>query len=435
MAAARQPQQSKTVPMDTLQNAFNEVVVQTGKVFKSAGKDGKANVALANMVVNSRIPASIESFNFALDDLEGEILKAKTVIQRDLNLLKANRRPPQPEQRAGPPAPPAPMSIDLGSPSMGRVVTPVPIPIPGQTSSPVVSFQPFQGPNPNSGRPVKQDHKPVAPFPNMGGFDLTVSPEVKAVPVPSPKPAHKVKEPKNSPRPSMAAKPASVPPRKETKILPPQPPRPASATPQTSPTMVKKAAAAQSSAIAQSNHAPRPPLKQTPVPVPVIPPHPASVSAPAPAPPPPAPMPPTTGAENIFTDMAFSLAPPETPGGTNNQTQPQEIDLVALGAGSTDLSNFTIDSSFGTGPDAMANLGYRAPQHGGGNDANNVSGVDEKIDNLFDLGSAGIDNIEMNYDLGDNGGDNSSFNDMFFNMNDDNMATDEFEQDHAYFGK
>ena len=78
----------------------------------------------------------------------------------------------------------------------------------------------------------------------------------------------------------------------------------------------------------------------------------------------------------------------------------------------------------------MANMDFGGQQ--GGNEDSKMSGVDDKIDTLFDLGSAGIDNIEMNYDLGDNGDNSSSFNDMFFNMNDDNMTTNQYDQ--TYFG-
>jgi len=140
-------------------------------------------------------------------------------------------------------------------------------------------------------------------------------------------------------------------------------------------------------------------------------------------------MPPTTGAESMFTEMTFSLAPPETPGGAN-QTQPPEIDLVALGAAGGDLSSFNMGNFQPGGPAAMANMDFGGNH--GGNEDSKMSGVDDKIDTLFDLGSAGVDNIEMNFDLGGNGGDNSSFNDMFFNMDDDNMTTNQY--DHTYFG-
>ncbi|KAM7220790.1 hypothetical protein V8F06_003859 [Rhypophila decipiens] len=462
--AAPRPQNPK--PLEILPQTLNEVLVNVGKVLKSAGKDGKRNASVGPLVAQNKIPASIEVFNAALDDIEGEILRAKAVVQRDLNQIRASRRQ---EQRV---APPAPMALDISSPKMTKAQPPAP------PTAQQLAFQNSAGQNSNQNRPVKQESKPVAPFPNMG-FDLPASPEVTPVPVPSPKTLPKAKNsPRPSPRPSPAAKPAGGPVRKETKILPPQPPRSASGA---SP-MLKKAipAAARAQGVTpplKQTPVPIPtvPTKQTPVPVPSIPPRqtpipipmpPApSASAPAPAPPPPtvpapapapaplsapasippaagapqAPMPPTTtGAENMFTAMAFSLAPPETLTGGGGANQPPEIDLVALGAGTFNMDGF--QSANGGGPASMPNMDHFGG--GGGlrqgapppppppHDDSNAN--DDRIDALFDLGSAGLDNIEMNYDLGDNNGDNSSFNDMYFNMNDDSTTTDQF--DRAYFG-
>lgn len=50
--------------------------MNVGKVFKSAGKDGKCNSSIAQLVANNKIPASIEVFNAALDEIEGEIVNA-----------------------------------------------------------------------------------------------------------------------------------------------------------------------------------------------------------------------------------------------------------------------------------------------------------------------------------------------------------------------
>ncbi|KAK3357197.1 hypothetical protein B0T25DRAFT_538516 [Lasiosphaeria hispida] len=389
-------------PLDVLQQMFSEVLVQTGKALRTANRDGKDANAQASVIANPRIPASIETFNAALDELENDLLRAKAVLQRDLNQLRASRRPP-PDKK--PVAPPAPMVVDLNSPTITKVSVP----------------QTFQSPN----RPTKQDNKPVAPFPNMGGFDLTVSPEV--APTPSPKMLPKSKEPKNSPRPAMMANATgrpSAPPRKETKVPIPTIPRSAVATPQAPPpsalppkTPVVAAPSVPTPKVVQ-NTAPPPAPIQTPVPIPQVP-------------LPPVPMP-APGSENIFSDMNFSLALPSSDGSNPNQTQQPDIDLVALGAGGDISSSFNMDdfgNGGGNGPADVANMDLTGGT-GGSNDID-ISNVDAKIDGLFDLGSAGIDNMEMDYDLSGDAGDNSNFDDMFFNTGDDNMGSTNF--DNTYF--
>lgn len=389
-------------PPDVLQQMFNEVLIQTGKALKNASRDGKSGSPQASLTTDTKIPVCVKTFNAALDDFEQEILRAKSVLQRDLNQLRASRRPP-PERT--PVAPPAPMTVELESPTMTASKAPTP------TNASVSPFQTFQSPK----RPIKQESKPVAPFPNMG-FDLTNSPEVK--PVPSPKMTKK--EPKNSPRPATlagaATRPSSAPPRKETKVPIPTIPRSATATPQVSvPT-------ASAPAIPQNN------IRAPPT---------APASAPPTAPPqaqgpaPTAAMAPT--AEPIFTNITFSLATPssEMQNPMGGQAQPpQHIDLVALGQGG-DASNFNIShfpGGSGSGPANVANMDLGVGH--GGLDVN-MSNVDAKIDTLFDLGSAGMDNMEMDYDLSGDAGDNSNFNDLYFNSGDDNMGSGEF--DNTYF--
>ncbi|KAK0711552.1 hypothetical protein B0H67DRAFT_541259 [Lasiosphaeris hirsuta] len=391
------PKSSK--PLDVLQHMFSEVLVQTGKALRTASRDGKDANAQASVAANPRIPASIVTFNVVLDELENDLLRAKAVLQRDLDQLRASRRPP-PEKK--PVAPPAPMVVDLNSPTITKASVP----------------QTFQSPN----RPSKQDNKPVAPFPNMGGFDLTVSPEV--APTPSPKVLPKSKEPKNSPRQAVMAnttgRPSSAPTRKETKVPIPTIPRSTTATPQAPPpsvlppkTPVVAAPSVPTPKVVQ-NVAPPPAPTQTPVPIPQIP-----LPAPMPA----------TGPENIFTNMTFSLAPPSSDGPNPSQSQQSEIDLVALGAGGDMSSSFSMDNfgnGGGSGPADVANMDLT----GGSNDID-ISNVDAKIDGLFDLGSAGIENMEMDYDLSGDAGDNSNFDDMYFNTGDDNMGSTNF--DNTYF--
>jgi hypothetical protein len=49
-------------------------VVTTAKAFRAARPDGKGNPAAAAAAVKTQIPAAIEKFNWALDDLEAELV-------------------------------------------------------------------------------------------------------------------------------------------------------------------------------------------------------------------------------------------------------------------------------------------------------------------------------------------------------------------------
>lgn len=299
---------------------------------------------------------------------------------RDLNELRASRKPPVPEQQQQQVAPPAPMTIGLESPKMALKEAPTSL-----TDSQV---------------PAKQVSKPVAPFPNMNmGFDST-SPKAAHAATTTPKPTPKPKDVTSVARPTAAAaaaaavgRAASAPPKKEVKIPAPQVPKSGGAV-----------------------TAPQTPLnapvqtKTTPIPAsitttPAVPPN----NAPGPA-----------GPENIFTDMTFSLAPvagdgpalnpaeaPQLPATMSLQVPPAPVDNANLGG--SNLSGFTIEPF--TGDDA-------------GN-------AEAKIDNLFDLGPGGMANMELDYDLGGDSNENSNFNDMFFGAGDGGTSTGEF--DNAYF--
>ncbi|KAK4167670.1 hypothetical protein QBC43DRAFT_135832 [Cladorrhinum sp. PSN259] len=358
-------------PIEKLPQMVNEVAVITGKAFKAARTDGKGNVAEVAAAMNARVPVVVERFNLTLDELEFDILRAKAYIARDLNQLRARRKPPPPKQT--PVAPPAPME----SPVM---------------TAKVAQVSPFKPGIPGAGRPspvIKQESKPVAPFPNMG-LDLT-SPEMKHAPTPSPKPIHRVKGPKNPVHPGAAAaaagRPASAPPRKETKAPPPQVPRSAG-PPQA---------------------APFPPgmqAKASSVPAPNIPtPQPASTSA-ATVPQASVPAPPT-GNEAFFTDMTFSLAP--TPGETNQGLPLQQQPQPPLQQQQSQPPAQTQSQSGGNGGGG----GYVT---GPADVANMDSAVDDdsKIKDLFDL-----EDMDMNYGGAEGAEDDNNFNDLYFHLEGD----------------
>ncbi|KAM3432017.1 hypothetical protein MY4824_006801 [Beauveria thailandica] len=107
-------------PLDALQTLLNDVLVQTGKALRASRRDSQGNLALPQGMSQSKLPLTIDAFHKALDDLESEIMKAKSVILRDLNQLHAEQSTGQPQQLQ--PALPIeaqtkqPISIDVDSP-------------------------------------------------------------------------------------------------------------------------------------------------------------------------------------------------------------------------------------------------------------------------------------------------------------------------------
>ncbi|KAJ4292148.1 hypothetical protein N0V88_005776 [Collariella sp. IMI 366227] len=391
---------------DLLQHAVNDVLVSTAKVFRASSRDDKTFQADATAAMEIRVLAAIDKFNGVLDDVEADIaegrieidsakLRAKAVLQRDLNQLRASRKPPAPVVKLEAPLTQMAINIEPSDPAANETFTGLPGPPTG-----------------------KQPNKPVAPFPNMG-FE-GASPAM--APTPSPKTIPKAKEPvKLIGKPAVVAaaaagRPASAPPRKESKGALPQAARPGGAatapqTPLGPPTQAKSVSALPSNtptATATPNSIQNPPA--------------AAVPAPPPA------------AQNFFTDMTFTLAPPPAvvqaqkqgvqtaqPRRLSQQQQPQPSAAAPNPGVGGPAAPITQQPA--AGPANVANMG-QGPQGGkpGGN--NNMADDDAKIEGLFDLGS-----LDLDYDLGN--GDSSNFNDMFFGNSDGNGGSGEF--DDAYF--
>ncbi|POR37174.1 Uncharacterized protein TPAR_02644 [Tolypocladium paradoxum] len=130
-------------PLDALQLLVNDVLVQTGKALRASRRDSHGNVAPAHGSLQAKLPDTIKQFHAALDDLESDIIRAKSVLLRDLNDLQAQKQAPeQPQPQSVEPPSTSPMTIDLDS------------------SPPPAAKD----------RPVKTEPaaKPVAPFPDMG---------------------------------------------------------------------------------------------------------------------------------------------------------------------------------------------------------------------------------------------------------------------------
>jgi len=346
---------------------------------------------------------------------------------RDLEQLRAKRRPVEPEPQQ---APPAPMHVDVESPK------PAPRPVP-QTAAPEAAA-----------RAVKPEAQPAAPFPNMGveaaaattPFAMKAMLEARASQPTAAPTAQGDKPPGLKPSPTPAAK--GVSPGIKTgspapKAIPsPAPVKvPSPAVKTGSP--VVKAASPVIKTSASANATPKPATKPTPPP-----PAPAPVAAPAPAAaaPPPldtvledffdlttpteGPSQPAANAEMNFTDMQFSLdtAPEEAP-------QPKGADDDEFG-----LASFP--DSLGADEDAFPSLAAaevapmdvtmaNAPL--GGDPKQPQSVPDANMDDLFGLDESGIDltmgedepemDVSTNFeDLYYQGAETSDFDDSFFKL-------------------
>ncbi|KAI0166131.1 hypothetical protein GGR57DRAFT_445489 [Xylariaceae sp. FL1272] len=405
-------------PLEVINQTYKEILVQTGKHFRAL--DGSIGHTGARPAIRAKTEDSLARYHFALHDVENEIIRAKSVLLRDLEKLRAAHVPaPQPVVALAPAPAPAP--------------TPTPAPI--QTKAPTAPMlelpsaaaHTLKGPS----YAEKVEPKTAAPFPDMGmGMSMSMSADIDlSAPVknnPSPRiqagsvrpvasratPPIKT-EAKPSPKPAPLPKP--TPPTKVTPIPPPQIPR-LSATQQatntTSPNQQKALPASQ-------------PPKTAP---PVRPPQNAQIIKAAPENPldstlgPPLP---TLGegagtgdgngnGELSFTDMEFSLAPPpnEPQGGAPPAPMP-EFDLANFvpPPGPSEVPTASLDTN--SNDVAMSSTQVRS---------------NPNIDDLFNLGNGATDNM---FDLGGGEADNSTFDDMMYFGNDN---SDMAQFDDAYFG-
>ncbi|KAI5922144.1 hypothetical protein F4810DRAFT_674744 [Camillea tinctor] len=390
-------------PLDILYQMYNEVLIQFGKQLRNASvKDGLGNSLEATQAIRMKTRSCLTTYHYALDEIEDEIITAKSVLLRDLEKLRAARAPPP---VAVPPPAPAPQPVAPPAPMME-------MPSAAAHTMNAPSFAP------------KQESKTVAPFPDMGmGMSADVVDLTSQDKKPSPRvPPGALKPPvpragapgKNEvkPSPKQTSKPI---PAKVTPVPPPQiprlhPPQPAATTP-----------AAQ----------PKPPPAQQPMP-PAKPPHPTPAGQPTqdmsidsmPGPPAGG-----AGSELTFTDMQFSLAPSNNDsqgaGGAGAPPAPMpEFDLTTFAPqdGNNELlsmANFNADGSAAQGEGANSannknnNTTSQPPK-----DAEKQEG---NLDDLFNLDTA-TDNM---FDL------DGPLDDMYFGNNDADMGG---QFDDAYFG-
>ncbi|KAL7956576.1 hypothetical protein V8C34DRAFT_288316 [Trichoderma compactum] len=139
-------------PLDALQSLINDVLVQTGKALRASRRDAQGNPTHAYGPTQSKLPDTIDHFHNALNELESEIIMAKSVLLRDYNELQEKKkkllaRPtPQPVEAQAK----RPPNMDLPSPP-----------------EPIFKDEPMA---------EDADVKPMAPFPNMS-IDLAEAAE------------------------------------------------------------------------------------------------------------------------------------------------------------------------------------------------------------------------------------------------------------------
>lgn len=446
--------------------------MNTGKALRASQKNGPRSVANTPGAINAKMADTMKTYHYALDDLESEIVsplspslpvlepkhahlppysqtRAKAVLLRDLEKLQAARMPipvPEPPQ---PVAPPAPMMEDVKQPAA------VMLEMPSTAAHTVV---------PNMGFEIKEETKRVAPFPDMGMglaadvVDLTSGGDVKppvAAPTASPHvPPAAIKA--GGSGGGMGPVRASPSIKQSPKPTPPM----AKATPAAAPSAATKAVPTPATQAPAAPDNSMDTMMTTPT----------ASSGPTTGG---AAMADMTGGELNFTNMEFTLA--ATPGDGSSQNAPpapmapmQDFDLssfatgasnggggndllsldnfgtstgppppdantgaTAGSAGNTNNNNITVPQN--TAPPAPAQATTTTATTGGGPAAGDMS-VDSSanIDSLFDLDSAGGDNMDLDLNLGDAGGmggmGENSFDELFMPDGDMNQFDDQYFQ-------
>ncbi|KAL7905902.1 hypothetical protein GGI35DRAFT_124613 [Trichoderma velutinum] len=130
-------------PLDALQSLINDVLVQTGKALRASRRDAQGNLTHAYGPTQSKLPDTIDHFHNALNELESEIIGAKSVLLRDYNELQERKKK--------------------------LLARPTPQPVEAQTKRPLSMDMPSPPEPIFKDEPMAEDAevKPMAPFPNM----------------------------------------------------------------------------------------------------------------------------------------------------------------------------------------------------------------------------------------------------------------------------
>ncbi|OLN81601.1 hypothetical protein CCHL11_05518 [Colletotrichum chlorophyti] len=354
---------------DALQGLLNDALIQTGKALKSFSKDGRHHVQ-GQISLQSKMPEIIENFNWKLDDLESEIIRAKAALQRDLDRIRQQRLPvPQPAPVEAQSK--EPMSIDIDSSRD---------PTPEKKAQLTEATGPHRVPAEPSAAPS------MAPFPDMGvSFQPPLEPQsIKEESAPAP--------------PAMMAPMGEMKP--ETK--------PTSPITQTQPSVAPEAPMDDMFNIDSGDA--------------------ADGDAGG------------NGAEGNnsefhFTDMTFSLAPPNNEAQGQPQSQDTSMDMsfgtADIGGDLLSLDNLLPQESAAKG---AAPAPSEAPATNQEKPADTkTEKQDSNLDDLFNLdGNANMESMDLDMSLGgEGGGDGSTFDDMYFG---DMTEMEHGKFDDAFFG-
>ncbi|KAG6133462.1 hypothetical protein E4U12_002744 [Claviceps purpurea] len=138
-------------PLDALQSLINDALVQTGKALRASRRDSHGNLPATHM--QAKLPDTDRAFHLALDSLDNEIIRAKSVILRDMNKLKKKKT------AAAETSPSLPQPEPVEAHSKSAMVIDI-------DSSPQATTEAMPKEEPADNSCVVP--KPAAPFPDMG---------------------------------------------------------------------------------------------------------------------------------------------------------------------------------------------------------------------------------------------------------------------------
>ncbi|KAI4192555.1 MAG: hypothetical protein LQ348_003118 [Seirophora lacunosa] len=101
---------------DPLEDTLSLVLKETGRFFRAARSQDARQLGIAKAAISHAIPAANLKFHDALDDIEVEIIRAKSVFERDLSSIRAKRAARE-RAAAGLLKPKSPNGVKKGTPT------------------------------------------------------------------------------------------------------------------------------------------------------------------------------------------------------------------------------------------------------------------------------------------------------------------------------
>ncbi|KAL8958255.1 MAG: hypothetical protein Q9193_004652 [Seirophora villosa] len=101
---------------DSLEDTLSLVLKETGRFFRAARSQDARQLGIAKAAISHAVPAANLKFHDALDDIEVEIIRAKSVFERDLSSIRAKRAARE-RAAAGLLKPKSPNGVKKGTPT------------------------------------------------------------------------------------------------------------------------------------------------------------------------------------------------------------------------------------------------------------------------------------------------------------------------------